>query len=84
MRVHLQVSSLVAVDSSTPRLLDFAAHARGDGEVKRRSEPKLAVGPKPASVQAGDLLRDRETETGARDTAGDTGFDPLEAIEDPG
>jgi hypothetical protein len=33
-------------------------------------------------VQAGDLLGDRETETGARDSAGDTRFDPLETIED--
>ena len=35
-------------------------------------------------MQAGDLLHDGETETGARDTAGDAGFDPLKAIEDPG
>ena len=52
--------------------------------MKRRSQPKLAVGPEPASVQAGDLPRDRKTETGARDTAGDAGCDPLKAIEDPG
>ena len=32
-------------------------------------------------MEADDLLDDGKTETGARDTARDTGFDPLEAIE---
>ena len=33
-------------------------------------------------MQTGDLLGNRETETGPRDSAGDPGFDPLETIED--
>jgi hypothetical protein len=35
-------------------------------------------------VKAGDLLDDGETETGARDTVGNTGFDSFETIEYPG
>src|SRR5215207_11175004 len=33
-------------------------------------------------MQAGDLLDNGETETGPGDSAGDSGFDPLETIED--
>ena len=40
--------------------------------------------PRAGPVKAGDLLDDGETETGARDTAGNTGFDSFETIEDPG
>ena len=35
-------------------------------------------------MQAGDLLDNGETEASARDTAGYTGFNPLETIEDSG
>ena len=35
-------------------------------------------------MRAGGLLDDGETKTGARDTAGNTGFDSLKTIEDPG
>ena len=80
--------SLVAVVFSTPAsgndLLDLSTHPSGDGEVKRRSDPKLAVSPEPTPMQAGNLFCDGEPETGACNTAGDAGFDPLEAIEDPG
>src|SRR4051794_32891135 len=69
-------------DCRVTRLLGFSTRASRKGEVKRRSESQLALGPDPASVQADDLLDDGETETGARDTARDAGFDPLETIED--